>query len=108
MLPYLPGAGGHLACFEAVSDTKRRFETPGSSIVSARVGSWSVPFVFSVQRYLHGVIDLAVRSLDPATENVSRESYGALHPDNTRPHQVTWACPRFTARKRVNVSTHRL
>lgn len=73
------------------------FETPGSSIVSVRVGSWSVPFVFSVQRYLHGVIDLAVRSLDPATENVSRESYGALHPDNTRPHQVTWACPRFTA-----------
>lgn len=47
-----------------------------------------VPFRFS-KRYLHGVIDLAVRSLDPATENVSRESYGALHPDETRPHQVT-------------------
>eukprot|EP00752_Nemacystus_decipiens_P005386 g4883.t1 len=41
----------------------------------------------NLQRYLHGVIDLAVRSLDPATENVSRESYGALHPDDARPHQ---------------------
>jgi len=33
-------------------------------------------------------MDLAVRSLDPATEKVSRESYGALHPDKSRPHQV--------------------
>lgn len=50
--------------------------------------SFRPSFGGSSQRYLHGVIDLTVRSLDPATENVSRESYGALHQDDTRPHQV--------------------
>ncbi|CAM9914530.1 unnamed protein product, partial [Hapterophycus canaliculatus] len=33
------------------------------------------------------IIDLAVRNLDPTTENVSRESYKAVHPDKNRPHQ---------------------
>lgn len=40
------------------------------------------------QQYLHGIIDLAVRSLDPSTENTSRESYKAIHPHPSRPHQV--------------------
>eukprot|EP00904_Undaria_pinnatifida_P005311 jgi/Undpi1/190/HiC_scaffold_1.g00187.m1 len=41
----------------------------------------------NLQRYLHGMIDLAVRALDPSTEDISRETYQALHPNPNQAHQ---------------------
>lgn len=47
-----------------------------------------VDFFPEVEDSLHGLLDLAVRNVEPSTERIARESYGALHPDPARRFQT--------------------
>ncbi len=40
-----------------------------------------VDFFPEIEDYLLGILDLAVRNLNPGTERIARESYRAIHPD---------------------------